>query len=427
MPDLTSVILPELQNFRLSRLSLGDGYIYPAYTGRSILNVPSSVCSLLEAPGLGAEALDGALLSPLGGTARCVILVVIDALSHHRLRRWMGDGALPVWERLAQAGLLAPLTSIVPSTTSAALTSLWTGRSAFEHGLLGYEMWMKEYGVIANTILHSPMYFQGDFGSLERAGFNPETYLPFPTLGAHLVASEVKSYAFQNFSLLYSGLSKMFFKEVKTYGFHTAADLWVNLRQFMERTSFERQYIFVYWGEVDTLSHQYGPDDERPAAEFASFSQAFERLFLERLSPQARRDVVVMLTADHGQITTRQELHYELKSHPSLTRRLHLLPTGENRLAYLHVRPGQIEAVREYIERTWPNQFSVLDSAYAAESGLFGPGEPHPRLLERIGELVAVARGDAYWWWAEKENHMVGRHGGLHPDEMLVPFLAARL
>jgi hypothetical protein len=104
-----------------------------------------------------------------------------------------------------------------------------------------------------------------------------------------------------------------------------------------------------------------------------------------------------------------------------------LLPTGENRLAYLHIRPGQVEAVREYVECTWPGQFSMLDVGYAAESGLFGAGEPHPRLLERMGELVVIARGDAYWWWADKENHMVGRHGGLHPQEMLVPFLASRL
>ena len=84
--------------------------------------------------------------------------------------------------------------------------------------------------------------------------------------------------------------------------------------------------------------------------------------------------MVLILTADHGQITTRLEPSYELKRHPSLTRRLHMLPTGENRLAYLHIRPGQVEAVREYVERTWPGQFSILDSIYAAESGLFGPG-----------------------------------------------------
>jgi hypothetical protein len=30
-------------------------------------------------------------------------------------------------------------------------------------------------------------------------------------------------------------------------------------------------------------------------------------------------------------------------------------------------------------------------------------------------------------WWANKENPLIGRHGGLSSEEMLVPLLAARL
>ena len=103
-----------------------------------------------------------------------------------------------------------------------------------------------------------------------------------------------------------------------------------------------------------------------------------------------------------------------------------MLPTGENRLAFLYIKPGQVEAVREYIERTWPNQFTLLNSAYAIEKGLFGPGEKHPRLLDRTGDLVALARGQAFWWWGAQPNPIYGRHGGLSSEEMLVPFLAAR-
>ena len=119
--------------------------------------------------------------------------------------------------------------------------------------------------------------------------------------------------------------------------------------------------------------------------------------------------------------------HYDLRNHPSLVRRLHILPTGENRLMYLYLRPGQGEAVREYIERTWPNQFVFLDPAFAVSAGLLGPGKPHPRLHDRLGDLLVLARGNAYMWWANKDDHLYGRHGGLSPDEMLVPFLAVRL
>jgi hypothetical protein len=106
---------------------------------------------------------------------------------------------------------------------------------------------------------------------------------------------------------------------------------------------------------------------------------------------------------------------------------LHLLPTGENRLAYLHIRPGKKEAVKDYIQSVWPDQFALIDPEAAVKTGLFGPGEPHPGIYDRLGDLIAAARGDAFWWWASKENPLIGRHGGLSEEEMLVPFLAARL
>jgi hypothetical protein len=162
-------------------------------------------------------------------------------------------------------------------------------------------------------------------------------------------------------------------------------------------------------------------------AEFSAFSHAFEHLFLNRLSPEARRGTLILLTADHGQITTRKNSHNNLSNHPGLARRLHILPTGENRLAYLYVRPGQGEATSDYIESTWPGQFVLVDPAAAVNAGLFGPGEPHPRLFDRLGDVIVAACDKAYLWWAEKENRLIGRHGGLSPDEMLVPFLAARL
>ena len=382
---------------------------------------------MLGVPEIGAGPWVDEIFDPLGYGIRHVIVVLMDALAYHRLIRWMQDGTAPVWGKLAEQGLFAPITSITPSTTSAALAALWTGRSAAEHGITGYEMWMREYGVVANTILQMPITFRSDPGGLERAGFEPENYLPFPTLGSHLLKNGVQSFALQNHSIAHSGLSRMLMKDVAMKAFSSAADLWVNLRRLLEEQAGIPSFVWVYWGDVDHFGHFYGPDDERTAAEFSIFSEAMRSLFLNRLSAAARKDTLLILTADHGLITTPFDRKFDLRFHPDLNRCLHLLPTGENRLAYLYVRPGQIDPVKEYLEHAWPNQFDVLDAEHAVRSGLLGIGEQHPRLLERVGDLMVIAKGSAYLWWAEKENRMIGRHGGLHPEEMLVPLLAARL
>ncbi len=267
MADLTDQLMPRIKAYRLPGLDLGADFIYPDYAGGSILNIPSSLCRIFGAPDFEAAALCTRRYSPLfEGGVRRVVFILMDAMALHRLRQWMAEGLTPVWKRLEQQGILAPLTSIVPSTTASALTSLWTGRSAAEHGIAGYELWLKEYGIVTNMITHQPMSYQkiSAQSGLEAASFKPETFLPFPTLGTHLANQGIKTYAFQHFSIANSGLSRMYFKDVKVHSVSTDTSLWIDLRHLMESQPDERLYTWVYWGEVDHLSHFNGPDDERP-------------------------------------------------------------------------------------------------------------------------------------------------------------------
>ena len=144
MPNLTSKLLPKIKSHRLPDIDLGDDFIYPNYDGLSILNIPSSICQLLDIPPVGAPPLTSEILSPLGDGIRNIILILMDALALHRLQEWMADDKDMIWNHLLEDGLLAPLTSISPSTTSSALTSLWTGCSPAQHGIAGYEQWLKE-------------------------------------------------------------------------------------------------------------------------------------------------------------------------------------------------------------------------------------------------------------------------------------------
>jgi len=125
-------------------LDLPDEFIAPRYADQSILNIPDSICHWMDIPGIGEGALTPEILSPLGNGIRRVILILMDGLALRRLQRWIEDGTAPIWRTLLEDGLLAPLTSISPSTTSAALTTLWSGRSPASHGILGYEVWLRK-------------------------------------------------------------------------------------------------------------------------------------------------------------------------------------------------------------------------------------------------------------------------------------------
>ncbi len=409
-------------------IPLADEMIPPAYDGQSILNIPPTIAALLDVPLPGKIPLSQEITSHLPQKINNVILVLMDALALHRFRSWTAANPDLVWNYLASDSRLLPLTSITPSTTSAAITTLWTGASAAEHGVMGYEMWLKQYGMTINTILHKPFAFQKGTGSLKAAGFDPLTFLPVESIADSFQEHGVDVHAFQHSAIIHSGLSEMFMGNAVRHPIRSPADLWIDVRRLLEEHQDRRKYLWVYWGNVDHLSHVEGPDDERPGAEFTLFSAAMERFFLNQLSPEIKKKTLLILTADHGQKATDKTLdHYHLKYHPEFLEMLHLQPTGESRLAYLHIRPGYEARVRQYVQEQWPNEFMLMDAQQAVSAGLFGPGRPHPDLNNRVGDLVAAARGEAYWWRGAQENPLIGRHGGLSAEEMVVPFLAVPL
>src|SRR5205807_9238713 len=96
---------------------------------------------------------------------------------------------------------------------------------------------------------------------------------------------------------------------------------------------------------------------------------------------------------------------------------------------YLHPVRGRESAVREYFE-TRTDRFLVLDTADAMARGLWGIGAMHPEALHRTGPLLALPQGSHRLYRAGAPARiltMQGIHGGLAPEEMLVPFVALPL
>ncbi len=429
MTDLLDTLLPLLKAHRLpGGIDYGSDIIYPFYQEFSLSNLPASICYWLSAPPLGGPALGRELMDPTGGPYQHVVLLVIDGLGLDlflRLARPNSgkSGGKPIWQRLLPDGLLGTITSVSPSTTSAALTTLWTGKTPVEHGIVGYEVWLKEYGMIANMIFQSAAAFHGDTGGLRRAGFQPETFLPGKTLGTHLLENGVKPFSFQPAAIARSGLSMMHMKDVAIHPYRTHSDLWITLAETLATHRSERTYSYVYWGEIDDLSHRFGPNDERVRLELASFSLMLER-FLVSLKTRQNGPTLFVMTADHGHIPTDPNPNLELRNHPEFLSYLTMLPTGESRLPYLNIHPGREKDIQAYVEEHWPGQFLLFPTQQVLESQLLGTGKIYPPVIDRTGDWIAIPQGNAYWWFANKDNPLIGRHGGLSQDEMLVPLFA---
>lgn len=432
MKNLVPDLLPRLTARRLPGIPMGPDTFFPAYDGYSLCNVPGSICRWLGAPGFG-EPLAPEILRAYRNQYRHVILLVVDGMGLNTLeeafRLAQNNADYAVWGEMAEQNeaVLSPLTSITPSTTSAAITSFWTGATPAQHGIVGFEVWLKEYGMIANMIFHSPASFMGETDSLTKAGFDPQTFLPTPVLGPHLLQNGVRPYAFQHRSIAYSGLSRMLQHGAEVYGFRSLSDLWVTISAMLDARPDEKNYTWIYWGDLDEHSHRFGPDDPRVAQEMVTFSRHLGYFIEQRKKKPTRGDTLLLISADHGHIYTPGNAHFELRNHPRLMDCLVMLPSGEARLPYAYLRPGRERDFLDYLEATWPGQFPSVSAQQAIEAGLFGTGEVYPRLADRVGDRVVLPQNGAYWWFSSRDNPLQGRHGGLSRTEMVIPLFSVVL
>ena len=408
-------------------LPTSEGWVLPHYEGLSIANLPATIAELL-----GSD-LPGALPTLPQQTWRAwapglkrVVLVILDALGYRLLQdRWAAGEGEPFAE-LARAGSLIPLTSIFPSTTAAALVSLRTGRPPAEHGWLAYYLYLRELGVAANAITLSPAR-GGSGDELLQWGLDPETLVPVPSLAEHLADQGIATRAVLAAHFRNSGFSRMLYRGVAEIRPHLqASDFWGQLRQVLSDTRGERVVITGYWGGLDGSAHVYGPRADLWQAEFRTVSHLLRTELLDRLPAEDRDGTLLLLTADHGQIGIPPEQAISVKEHPPLEQNLLVPVMGESRAAFLYPRSGRAEAITSYLEQEFASAFTVLRSADALEAGLMGrPVSDEARA--RAGELLVLPRGNHALQQDRPKGPLVGRHGGLTAEEMLVPLIGVRL
>ena len=391
---------------------MSEGLHPPDYEGGSIVNLAASVLQAFGAeppsPPLRPEVLPPETLSAPGG----VVLLVLDALGHASLLSVLGDRA-PHLTRLAEEtpGGLQRLTSIFPSTTSAALNSLATAEPPSVHGVLGHTLWLEETGSMVNMLTFRPLGCDTPLPE-EVARRVPTVYQRLARAGAPSTLITDAAYEGAPFTNLIQ-------EGARFLGYRSLSHLCHLLGQALDEAA-GRAFYSLYWPVIDTLSHLHGPHGAAPS-EACRLEMEFIDLMVGKVRDLCReRGCALLVTADHGQTRVDPDLAFPVEG--ALREALSRPPGGGRRALYLTARdPGRLlsdEGLRQATQRLLP-----ADEAVAA--GWFGG--PCDGLRSRLGDVVALAgpgRQLLYDYGRGKTVHR-GSHAGLTAEEMHVPLLAA--
>lgn len=411
-----------------------DGRVWPSYGDWGVANVPDTVAALLDVPAerpLSTPAIDR-VATGRETAIEHVVLFVIDGLGWNRstdLRE-----SIPSLDRLAGSAPATPLTSTYPSETAATMITLYTGLQPVEHGLLGWFARFDEPTMIAHALPFRSL--EGE--PLDEAhGHDPATLFDVgqrTPLPRRLTDAGVRVGYVNPTAICDSHASRLAAGPADRLGYATLEDAFAAVIDRIEAGG-DRTYHLVYYGDADEQGHRH--DTASPAFR-AAVAHAVDGLFahlLDGLGRRAAERTAVLVVADHGQVDTDPATNVDIGAldadgRVALSAHLERGVDGEPlnlaggpRNLQCYVRDGHREALRDELEAELP--VITLDEAAYRDRRLFGDRRPSPRFEQRAPDLVAIP-DDGSIWYGDGEIAYPGMHGGVHPDEMLVPLWCAR-
>ncbi len=377
------------------------GLAIPNYSGEGILNLANTLLSHFGAPPRGSKLRLDLDLSD------SVVLILIDGLGYGDLTNVMGN-SLPV-------SRLYRITSTFPTTTSTVLTTLFTGLSPGQHGVLGPNLYVKEVGSIVNTLSMGPV--TGERDGLYKMGYDLRRLFPIKsTIFEELSNMGIRSRVYVPKGLS-GGLSRITYAGAEVVEYATPYDAIVNASKFLSehRTSF----VHIYITSVDSAAHKYGPDSEECIAVIRETVDSVIRLAKKYLV-----NSTVLITADHGH----DEVSSNIRANdiPGLMRLLHVPPYGDARAIYLKLSDGYgIDELMGLLSK-YNVRGRFIGREEAVGMGLFG--EVSGDVIDRVGDVIFIpSSGSSFIYLYRPDNEEVlalrGQHGGLTERELYVPLI----
>jgi hypothetical protein len=328
-----------------------------------------------------------------------IVLLVVDGLGWLQMeeRRHL----IP---RLSQMSG-GPITTVVPSTTAAALTSVVVGAPPASHGIVGYRVVVE--GPSGPEVMNV-LKWRTPTGDARQFA-DPRTFQVLEPFSSRPVPVVSKA------DFAGTAFTEAHQRGARQIGWFQASSLAVEVRGLVAAGE---SLVYAYYDGVDRIAHIRGFGDHYDAE-----LVALDRIVGD-LIDGLPKGVALVVTADHGQVDVGSKA---VELAPRLVDEVSMI-SGEARFRWLHVKSDGDQAAERlaklasdiYGHQAWVATIDQVE----AEGWLGGPIRPEFRA--RLGDVALVPfEPVAYLDRVEAGDfQLMCRHGSLTAEEMLVPLVA---
>ena len=366
--------------------------VLPGYGVSSLADLTPAIGAHLGVPGYRDDPLR---LPP----AQRYVVVLIDGLGFHLVRRAVREA--PYLASLL--GDAAPITAGVPSTTVTSVTSLGTGLTPGQHGMVGYTSRVPDSGEILNALTWD-------------SDLDPRLYQPKRTFfeRAREDGVAVSSVSIERFRG--SGLTEAALRGADFIAFQHEhqEDRRIELIVAAAQRG-SRSLVYAYERELDHCGHALGCESPEWLLHLSRIDA-----MCERLRDALPDDVRLIITGDHGMVDVPKSGQILAEAEPELMAGVSAL-AGEGRFRQVYVDRDQPSRVAHRWQDRLGEMAWVRTRDEAIDERWFGIVDD--RLRERYGHVLVAMRDRYAVMTAQfpRELELVGMHGSLTPAEMVVP------
>lgn len=376
--------------------------VLPNYE-HSILNTITSILKYynVETKHKSLESLDNILKKKY----RNVVLIILDGMGEHILTPISPNGFFKKHE-------VEKVTSVYPSTTTAALTTYYAGKPPYETGWIAWSQYFKEYGREVDMLAHIESYKHDSLKDARENVF--ETIMNYKT-----VFQQIEEFAkIKAYEIMPSYSDRRSKRTIKA---DTIDEIIDNIETLVENP--EKKFIMAYSDNPDGLLHKYGTDSK----EATDFIKEAEQKISEMCN-KLPDDTIVIISADHGHKNI--EKSYSILDYPDLQECFIMPPALESRCLTFWIKPNMKEKFVKKFNEKFESEFWLMTREEFLKKNMLGFGEKHKKIEDFLGDYVAVSISDSIivleTQLAPGKSVKKSTHCGLTKEEMEVPVIVIK-
>ncbi|MBS5926594.1 MAG: alkaline phosphatase family protein [Clostridium sp.] len=387
-----------------------NDFIFPEYNGKNFINIINSIkhnFGINDGITLENKKIKKILLNK-----EKVVFILVDAFGWKFYKSVREDSKF--FKEIRKRGIEEKITSQFPSTTTAHVTSVITGKDVSTHGFFEWFTYDSKINEVFTPFLFD---YEGK-----------EEILPKDNLFKELKENGVCSTIITPNYINNSYYSRELFKDGKVKGYDSVEEMFDILLQGIKKDK-GKNFYYIYYPKIDSIGHEYGMSSFKAYFEINNFIKALDN-FYNNVLDKGVNEGIFILSADHGQMEIKDRIYlnelipnieeYMLKDSKGRS----IVPVGYNRDMFLYIKKEFETYVYELLKEKFKDKGEIYLVKDLIDKGVFI--NPSETFLSRMGNIVIIPYDGYGVWWFEKGNYEIslkGSHGGLTKDEMEIPLL----